>query len=236
MRKEDIIIMKVFALAAALTLAATSTFAQTPPSGQPAPTPQQPAPKPQQPAPTPPQPAPQQPAPATPAPPPPAAQPPAPWPEGARFAYVNLQQIASQSAEGKAATARIQELSTKKQTEPTEKNKALQAAQQKLAQSGTVLNDTARAQLEKDIDRMQREIQFAQQNAQAEVQDLTQDLQQDFQNRVIPVIRQLLNEKGLHMIFSAGDSGIIAGNPGLDLSAEVIKRLDSAKTPAPPKK
>jgi outer membrane protein len=225
MRKEDIIIMKVFVLAAALILAANSTFAQAPPTGQPAPTPQQPTPTPQQPPPT------------TPAPPPPAAQPPAPWPEGARFAYVNLQQIASQSAEGKAATARIQELSTKKQTELAEKNKALQAAQQKLAQSGTVLNDSARAQLEKDIERMQREIQFAQQNAQAEVQDLTQDLQQDFQNRVIPVIRQLLNEKGLHMIFSAGDSGIIAGNPGLDLSAEVIKRLDSApKTAAPVKK
>jgi Skp family chaperone for outer membrane proteins len=222
--------MKVFVLAAALSLAATSTFAQTPPP-QPAPT----KPAPTQPAPA--QPTPTQPAPAQPAPPPPAAQPPQPWPEGAKFAYVNLQQIASQSADGKAATARIQELSTKKQTELTEKNKALQAAQQKLAQSGSVLNDSARAQLEKDIDRMQREIQFAQQSAQAEVQDLTQDLQQDFQNRVIPVIRALLQEKGLHMIFSAGDSGIIAGHPGLDLSAEVIKRLDSQPKTAPaPKK
>jgi outer membrane protein len=212
--------MKVFVLAAALSLAATSTFAQTPPAPTPAPA----------------QPTPAQPAPAPP-PPPPAAQPPQPWPEGAKFAYVNLQQIASQSADGKAATARIQELSTKKQSELTDKNKALQAAQQKLAQSGSVLNDSARAQLEKDIDRMQREIQFAQQNAQAEVQDLTQDLQQDFQNRVIPVIRTLLQEKGLHMIFSAGDSGIIAGHPGLDLSAEVIKRLDSQPKTAPaPKK
>lgn len=213
--------MKVLVLAAAVSLAATSTFGQTPPPSQPAPT----------------QPAPTQPAPTQPAPPPPAAQPPQPWPEGAKFAFVNLQQIASQSADGKAATARIQELSTKKQSELTDKNKALQAAQQKLAQSGSVLNDSARAQLEKDIDRMQREIQFAQQTAQAEVQDLTQDLQQDFQNRVIPVIRTLLQEKGLHMIFSAGDSGIIAGHPGLDLSAEVIKRLDSQPKTAPaPKK
>jgi Skp family chaperone for outer membrane proteins len=224
--------MKVFVFAAAFSLAATSTFAQTPP---PEPAPTQPAPT--QPAPAQPKPAQPAPAPPTPAPPPPAAQPPAPFPEGAKLAYVNLQQIASQSVDGKAATAKIQELSTKKQAELSEKNKALQAAQQKLAQSGSVLNDSARAQLEKDIDRMQREIQFAQQNAQAEVQDLTQDLQQDFQNRVIPIIRQLQQEKGLHMIFSAGDSGIIAGHPGLDLSAEVIKRLDTAPKTAPaPKK
>jgi Skp family chaperone for outer membrane proteins len=221
--------MRVLVLAAAVSIAATPSFAQTPPAGQ------QPAPKPAQPAPA--TPAPTQPAPTQPATPTPPPQPPAPWPEGAKVAYVNLQLIASTSIEGKAATAKIQELTKKKQEELAEKNKALQAAQQKLAQSGSVLNDSARSQLEKDIDRMQREIQFAQQNAQAEVQDLTQDLQQDFQNRVIPVIRTLLNEKGLHMIFSAGDSGIIAGHPGLDLSAEVIKRLDTAPKTAPaPKK
>jgi Skp family chaperone for outer membrane proteins len=222
--------MRVLVLAAAVSLAATSSFAQTPPAGQ------QPAPKPAQPAPA--TPAPAQPAPTQPATPTPAPQPPAPWPEGAKVAYVNLQLIASTSVEGKAATAKIQELTKKKQDELSEKNKALQAAQQKLAQSGSVLNDSARGQLEKDIDRMQREIQFAQQNSQAEVQELTQELQTDFQRRLIPIIQQVGQEKGLHMIMSLGDSGIIWPHPGLDLSQEVIKRFDAQKgtAAAPPKK
>ena len=142
------------------------------------------------------------------------------------------------SVEGKAATAKIQELTKKKQDDLADKNKALQAAQQKLAQSGSVLNDSARGQLEKDIDRMQREIQFAQQTSQAEVQELTQDLQTDFQRRLIPIIQQVGQEKGVHMIFSLGDSGIIWPHPGLDLSQEVIKRFDAQKgtAAAPPKK
>jgi Skp family chaperone for outer membrane proteins len=221
--------MRVLVLAAAVSIAATPSFAQTPPAGQ------QPAPKPAQPAPA--TPAPTQPAPTQPATPTPPPQPPAPWPEGAKVAYVNLQLIASTSIEGKAATAKIQELTKKKQEELAEKNKSLQAAQQKLAQSGSVLNDSARSQLEKDIDRMQREIQFAQQNSQAEVQELTQELQADFQRRLIPIIQQVGQEKGLHMIMSLGDSGIIWPHPGLDLSQEVIKRFDAQKgTPAPPKK
>jgi Skp family chaperone for outer membrane proteins len=221
--------MRVLVLAAAVSIAATPSFAQTPPAGQ------QPAPKPAQPAPA--TPAPTQPAPTQPATPTPPPQPPAPWPEGAKVAYVNLQLIASTSIEGKAATAKIQELTKKKQEELAEKNKSLQAAQQKLAQSGSVLNDSARSQLEKDIDRMQREIQFAQQNSQAEVQELTQELQTDFQRRLIPIIQQVGQEKGLHAIFSLGDSGIIWPHPGLDLSQEVIKRFDAQKgTPAPPKK
>src|SRR5690606_30019902 len=66
----------------------------------------------------------------TPAPPPAAAPaPPRPFPEGARIAFVVLQRIANESAEGKAATARIQALQQKKAAELNDKNKQLQTAQ-----------------------------------------------------------------------------------------------------------
>jgi outer membrane protein len=188
-----------------------------------------------QPAPKPAAPAAQTPAQPAPAQPPPAAQPqpPRPFPEGAKVAYVQLPLIAQNSTEGKAASARIQELQTKKQAELQEKNKALQAAQQKLSTGGTVLNDGARAQLEKDIERQTREIQFAQQNAQAEVQDLTAELQEEFRQKLVPILNQIGEERGLHYIFSAGDAGFIYANPGLDLTQEVIKRLDTRTPPAP---
>ena len=38
--------------------------------------------------------------------------------------------------------------------------------QDKLAAGGSVMNDQARAQLEKDIEKTQRDLQFAQQDAQ----------------------------------------------------------------------
>lgn len=163
----------------------------------------------------------------------PAPQPPAPFPQGAKIAYVNLPQVAQNSTQGKAATAKIDELQKKKQAELQDKNKQLQAAQQKLSQGGTVLNEQARGQLEKDIEKMQREIQFAQQNAQAEVQDLTQDLQEDFRQRLMPVINEIGKERDLHVIFSGGDAGIIWAHPGLDITQDVIRRLDGAKPAAP---
>lgn len=189
---------------------------------------QQPAPKPAQPAPTTPAPTTQAPAPQ------PAAQPtpPRPFPEGAKVAYVMLPQIAQNSTEGKAASAKIEDLQKKKQAELQDKNKQLQAAQQKLASGGTVLNEAARASLEKDIDRMQREIQFAQQNAQAEVQDLTQELQEQFRKKLMPIIEAIGKERGLQVIFSGADAGIIWADPGLDLTQEVVKRLDAGQAPA----
>ena len=89
------------------------------------------------------------------------------------------------------------------------------------------MSDTARAQLQKDIERMQRDIQFTQQNAQAEYNELQEDLRNDFQKKLMPIIDALATEKGLYAIFSVGDAGAMFVHPGLDLTSEVVKRLDS---------
>jgi len=223
----------VITLALATVLSAGSAFAMGQETQQ-KPAPTQPAPKPVPPAtPAPSQPATAQPAPATPQ----AAQPqpPAPFPAGSKIAYINLPVVAQNSSDGKAASTKIEDLQKKKQAELTDKNKQLQAAQQKLAQGGTVLADAARRQLEKDIDRLQREIQSDQQNAQAEVQELTQDLQEQFRQKLIPIIEQIGKERDLLVIFSVADAGMIWANPGLDLTQEVVRRLDQPKPATTPK-
>lgn len=164
-----------------------------------------------------------------------APKPPAPFPEGAKFAFVDIQAIASNSAEGKAATAKLDELRKKKNSELVAKQNAVKAMQDKLSSGGSVLNDAARSQLEKDIEKANRDLQFAQQDAQTEVQDLTNQLQGDFQEKLNPVIEQLRVDKGLLMIFSVRDSGIVAADAGLDLSSEVIKRFDAAAKTGPKK-
>jgi outer membrane protein len=207
--------------AALLALTAGTALAQTP--AAPAPGTQ----KPTAPAPaTPPA------APAAQAPPASPATPPKPFPEGAKIAYVNVQAIASNSVEGKAATSKLDDLRKKKTAEIADKNKALAASQTKLQQGGSVLNDAARGALEKDIEKMNREIQFAQQDANTELQELQNQLQADFQEKLNPVLEQVASEKGLHMLIDIANSGAVWANSGLDLTAEVIRRFDAtAKAP-----
>jgi outer membrane protein len=221
--------MKGLALAAlALVLSATSAFAQAAgqPAGQAPPRPAQTTPRPATPAPAP---APATPAPAAPA---QAAPPQAPFPAGAKAGFVNLQAIAQMTAEGKAAAAKVNALAQKKQNEGADKAKALQANQTKLQTSGTVMSETARAQLEKDIERQTVEGQRFEQDAQAELNELQQELQQQFQAKLLPILVDLSKEKGLQVLFSAGDAGVIWIEPGIDLTMEAVKRMDSA--PAKP--
>jgi Skp family chaperone for outer membrane proteins len=174
--------------------------------------------------------------PAAPAPaqtPPPAPQPPAPFPQGAKVAVVNLQLLAQLSSEGKSSTAKVQALVAKKQQEVAAKTKALQDAQNKLAQGGTLLSDAARAQLEREVERQQVDADRFQQDAQAEIQELQTELQGEFQRKLFPVLEEMVKEKGLHALFSAADSGLIWVDPGIDLTAEAIKRFDAAITATP---
>ena len=206
--------MKAFGLGVALGLMMTVSAAH-------AQTPAAPAPQTQKPA-TPAQPTPA-PAPQTPPP------PPAPFPEGAKVAFVVLHRIANESAEGKAASARIQALQQKKAAELADKQKQLQGIQAKLEKEASVMSATAQADLAKQAERINTEIQRFTQDAQAELGELQQQLQQQFEARVTPVLEEVRKEKGLHFVFNGPDSGLVAADPGLDISADVIKRLDAAK-------
>jgi outer membrane protein len=164
----------------------------------------------------------------------PAAAAPAPFPAGAKYAFINIQRIAAESAEGKAATTKVQALNQQKVTELQERNKQLQAAQQKLEASASVMSEPARAQLQKDIERMQVDIQRFTEDAQQEVAALQQDLQEEFQRKLSPVVNQVSSEKGLHLLFSMVDSGLVWADPGLDITAEVIQKFDVAMKSAAP--
>ena len=213
-----------FGVATAVMLAGSPSFAQTPTQPPPA---QPTAPATQKPAP------PATTTPAQPAPAPPPA--PKPFPEGAKIGYVVLQRIANESAEGKAATTKIQALQQKKAAELQEKNKQLQGLDEKFKKEGSVMSSTAQGDMQRQMERLQKEIERFTQDAQQEIQELTTQLQGAFEQRMTPILGQVGQEKGLHFIFNAPDSGIVWADPGLDITADVIKRLDAGAAAKPVK-
>jgi outer membrane protein len=154
-----------------------------------------------------------------------APAPPPLFPVEAKFAFLDFQRVASDSVSGKLASRILDELRKKKVSEIEIQNKALQALASK--RDSGVLSGTALTQVSKDMDKLQREIQFTQQSAQAEVQQLENELMTDFQKRVTPVVAAIAKEKGLHAVFAADAAIALYVHPAIDISTEVIKRLDA---------
>ena len=170
------------------------------------------------------------------------------------FAFVDIQRVAVESSEGQAANTRVDEVSEQKlaeieavnsegQGELTSLNQELQEAQLKLQQGLNVLSADATASLQREIVRLQRdiertgqdtqaEIQRMTQDAEAEVQELQQQLQLEFQRRLLPAIDKLAADKQLSFIFNA-QQGLVWADSSLDLTQELIDVLNSEQEPAP---
>ena len=223
--------MRLFAVVPALSvmLVAASTYAQpaapaASPAGQSAP-----APRPQAQTPS----TAKQPDPPPAAALPPAAAPapaPVPFREGAKFGWVNIQVVASQSLEGKNAASRINALREQRQRELTEKDKALKAAQAKLESEGALRSDSAKATLAADIERQGKELTRLVEDAEQDVERLTQQLQQDFLSKLQPAIPRLAKEKNVDFIFQA--ESLMHGADDLNLTADLIRIVDAGAKPA----
>ena len=207
-------------LASSITLVASHTYAQAP-AGQ-APATQKP------PAPAPAAPTTQKPAAAAPAPPAPKFQ------DGLKYAYVNMAAVAAQSNDGKSAAEKLKGFQDQKSRELQDKQKTLQAAQQKLESGGSVLSEAARTQLQTDIDRQQRDLQRLSEDAQQDVQNLAQQVEEEFTRKVLPIISKVAQDKQVHFVFNAQQSGLIWAEPGMDLTGEVISAMNGGKPAAAP--
>jgi len=189
-----------------LTLLAGSAFAQTPPAQKPTPPPA--APKPAMP-------------PAA------TAAPYVPLPEGAKFAFVDLQRVADESVAGKAAIAQVKILTDKKSAEIQSLQTQLAALQQKRQTSASVLTPQAVSQMDKDMERLNTDIQYKQQVAQKELEDLQSELMGEFVQKVAPVVEAFAKEKGLLAVLDARSGAGFYAVPGMDISADIVKLLDA---------
>jgi Skp family chaperone for outer membrane proteins len=167
---------------------------------------------------------------------PPAAQapapkpvpPPPPFPAGATIAYVQMQVVIAESKFGKCGSDIIKGLQDKMDAAVAAKQREVQAQQQKMQAQQGLVTEAVMTQMQRDLDRMTREGQALATQLQSDRDNKNQDLILDFQNKVGPILEALRKDKDLSFILSAESNGaIVAANTALDLSLELVKRLDA---------
>lgn len=174
-----------------------------------------------------------------------AAQTPPPTPPTARLfpadskvAFVDLQRIFSQSAYGKQSVARISALETNLASAMAERSRNLQALSEKVKTQQGIVEESVWLTWNADLLKMQREAQFAQQEAQIQIEQLQQNLLGSFEKLVTPLIETVRQERGLWLVFALQPAtadttplSLVAADPALDLSAEIVRRLDGTRNP-----
>ncbi|HUL75543.1 MAG TPA: OmpH family outer membrane protein [Vicinamibacterales bacterium] len=151
----------------------------------------------------------------------------------AKVGFINLQLIFDRSKLGQQGLGRMKALHDKLQADLADRNKEIQDLSSKIQSQQTVVGEATLTGWRSELDRLQRAAQFAREDAQAQAEQLQQQVLGDFEERVRPIVEAIRAEKGLWMIFAVqpdpGGVTLAASDPSLDLSGEVVKRLDAQK-------
>ena len=143
-----------------------------------------------------------------------------------RLAYFSPQRAFYESADGKAAQAKLSSLQAETSKQIEAQNAKLKSLQNSLAQSSLLLSEAARRAREQEIEKFQVDLQRFVEDAQAEFLGVQRQLESAFLVKLRPALDSVAKSRGLLLVLNE-DTGVIAwSDPALDITPEVVTRVN----------
>ena len=154
-------------------------------------------------------------------------------PGAGRVAVVDFQRAVTENGEGKKAQEKFMGELNRRQKDFEDKQKTMTDAQAKLQTGDKTLSDDAKANLAKQIEKLNTELQRMNDDAQKDLGDLQQQLFRPIAEKTQDVVKSYSEENGFAVVFdiSQGNS-IIYRQDVADITTEIIRRVDA--TPGKP--
>ena len=143
-----------------------------------------------------------------------------------KIGVINVERLVQESALGKEAFNRVKRLNDQKKEEGDKLQKEIRDLEQKLADQGSALADDKRETLQKTYQEKAIAFKRFQDDATRELDTAQKKELGELERRVFPVINQVGKDKGYTMIFNKFQSGLVYADDAVDITNEVIKRLD----------
>src|SRR5436853_2435386 len=146
-----------------------------------------------------------------------------------KVAVVDFEKAIVESVEGKKSSDKFNGTLQAKQAEGEKRQKELEDAQRKLQTQERTLSDTAKANLQKDIERRTTELQRYNEDAQKELQSLRDELLRPIAERASAILNAMAVEQGFTLIVDVSNpqNNVVWFNPKNDITAELTKRIDA---------
>src|SRR5436190_4076196 len=146
-----------------------------------------------------------------------------------RIAVVDFEKAVVESAEGKKSSKKFNAELQSKQADDEKRKKELEDGQKKLQTQERTLSETAKANLQKDIDRRTTELRRLNEDTQKELQSLRDELLRPIAERASAILNAMAVEQGFTLIVDVSNpqNDVVWFNPKNDITAELTKRIDA---------
>jgi outer membrane protein len=151
-------------------------------------------------------------------------------PEKADIVYVNQDSLLSKYDYYKDMTSRLQEKGKAAQADLQSKGEAFQREAIEYQKNMNTMSAEQRAPIEQRLQRKQQELQAYKENATAQFQNDQAGEGNKLYDKIADFTKQYAKEKGYKLVltFSKANPTVLYGDPSLDVTADVLKRLNDA--------
>jgi outer membrane protein len=147
-----------------------------------------------------------------------------------RVAVVDFERAVVESAEGKKASEKFNATLQAKQADLEKRQKDIDDSTKKLQTGARTLSDAAKAEIQKDIDHKNTDLQRLNEDAQKELQALRDELLRPIAEKATALMNAFAAEQGYTMVvdISNPQTNVVFWNPKSDVTSELVKRIDAA--------
>ena len=144
-----------------------------------------------------------------------------------KIGYINSQEILANAPGATEAQRAFEEDLAQYESEAQRLQAELQRMQQELEQQRLTLSPEARANREEQIRQKAQEAQQRMEQLDQMAAQRRQELVQPVMDQISDVIEQVREEGGYSFVFDVAAGAIVAADPTLDLTDEVIRRVQA---------
>lgn len=144
-----------------------------------------------------------------------------------KVGVIEVQSIITESATGKAVLAQLETYSKQQQDRLAAQRDEVEQLRNRIAEGQLSLSDDKLTEMQKELEEKSIALRRTADDAQRELNRRQEEAFKSIERKVMPIIEQLGKEGGFTMIFRKFESGLVFATEEIDVTAQVITRLDA---------
>jgi outer membrane protein len=149
-----------------------------------------------------------------------------------KVAVINTEQVLLESETGKAALAELRQVREAKEAEGQALQTEAEDLRKRLTEGRLSLAEDKIAQLEQQLEEKGIALRRFQDDASRELNKRRDEVLAGIDRKVLPIINQVGQEQGYSLIFRKFESGLVFASEEIDITGEIIRRLDAQASAA----
>lgn len=144
-----------------------------------------------------------------------------------KIGVLNLQDAIASTQEGKQDLAQLQQKYASKRAALQQQDKDISALQDRLQNQSSMLSDTERYDLERQVSDKQRLLKEGQNDYQYDTQEDEQEIVSTIGSKMMKVVNQYATQQGFSLILSTQQNLVLFASKPVDITQDIIKLYDS---------